>query len=114
MKTKLLGVLLAGATAAMVPACATSSRGYVVATYEEPPPPMREEYVSYRPGYVWVHGNWLRDANNRWRWRSGYHMREQPGYVWVDGHWAHNGRNYFWVDGGWRSHGSVVIRSRRL
>jgi len=112
LHSKLLGVLLAGATVAGVPACATHGRAVVYATYEEPPPPLREEYVSYRPGYVWVHGNWYRDYDNRWAWRSGYYVRERPGYVYQTGRWERRGRNYVWVDGGWRTSGTVVIRRR--
>ena len=111
---KLIGLLIAGTTVATLPACGSSSgSAYVVATtYEEPPPPPREEYVSYRPGYVWVHGNWVRDYNNRWRWQSGYFVRERPGYVYVPGRWEREGRRYIWIDGGWRTQGSIVIRGR--
>ena len=110
--SKLLGLLLAGATAATIPACSGSTRVVAVARYEEPPPPMREEYVTYRPGYVWVHGNWYRGYDNRWAWRSGYYVRERPGYVYAPGRWERRGRQYIWIDGGWRASGSVVIRRR--
>lgn len=65
----------------------------------------------YRPGYVWVHGNWDRD-NGRWRWRNGYYERERSGYVWTDGRWSRSGRNWVWVNGTWRPRGEVVIRGR--
>jgi len=106
---KLLGLLLA-TTAAIVPACATSGRAVVVATYEEPPPAARAEYVSYRPGYVWIQGRWVRDYNNRWRWSSGYYVRERPGFVYMPGRWERRGRQYIWVDGGWRTQSEVSVR----
>jgi hypothetical protein len=108
----LLGLLLAGTTLAAVPGCASSGRAVVVASYEDPPPPPREEYVTHRPGYVWIHGSWVRDANDQWRWRSGYFVRERPGYVYVPGRWVRNNRQYIWIDGGWRAEGEVVIRGR--
>ena len=109
----LLSIVLASTAAATVTGCTGSGRAVVVAsTYEEPPPPMRQEYVVHRQGYVWVHGNWVRDYNNRWRWQSGYYVRERPGYVYQPGRWERRHRNYVWVDGGWRTQGSVVIRGR--
>ena len=111
--TKLLGLMLTGATALTVPACAGSGRATIVATsYEEPPPAPRAEYVSYRPGYVWVQGHWMRDYNGRYRWQSGYFVRERPGYVYAPGRWERRGRQYHWVDGGWQTQSSVSIRGR--
>ena len=116
MKTgKLISLMLAGAAAATIPARMRVRRdaGYVVASYyEEPPPPPREEYVVYRPGFVWVHGNWNRDYNSRWRWHNGYYQRERPGYVYTNGRWSRNGRNWVWVNGTWRPRSEVVIRGR--
>jgi hypothetical protein len=106
--------LLAGAAAASVPAltaCTGTGRAYVVADYEDPPPPLREEYVAYRPGFVWVHGNWERH-HNRWQWRGGHYERERSGYVWRDGHWTRNGRNWVWIRGTWQPRGQIVIRGR--
>ena len=112
LRNKLLGLLIASVAATSIPACAGSGRAVIVARYEEPPPPPREEYVVYRPGYVWVHGNWVRDYNGGYRWRSGYYVRERPGYVYVPGRWERRGRQYTFVDGGWRSQGTVTIRGR--
>jgi hypothetical protein len=90
-----------------------TTRGYVVATYDEPPAP-REEYVVYRPGYVWVQGNWTRDRyNNGWRWQNGYYVRERAGYVYDNGRWERRGRQHVWVQGQWRPRGSVVVRDHR-
>ncbi len=112
MKSKLISLLIAGAAAATVPACGSSGTYVVATSYDEPPPAPREEYVSYRPGYVWVHGKWVRDFNNRWRWQSGYFIRERAGYVYVPGRWELQGRNYIWIEGGWRAQGNIVIRGR--
>jgi hypothetical protein len=108
----LIGFWIAATAATALPACGASGHAVVVAEYEEPPPSPREEYVTYRPGYVWIQGNWVRDYNNRWRWRSGYFVRERPGYVYAPGRWERRGRQYIWVDGGWRTQGSIVIRGR--
>ena len=115
LDSKLLGLVLAGTVVATVPACTTSGSGYVVATATyptEPPPPPRQEYVRYRPGYVWISGHWVRDGGNRWRWNNGYYVRERPGYVYVPGRWERRGSNYIWVDGGWRYRGNVTYRRR--
>jgi hypothetical protein len=69
--------------------------------------------VYYRPGYVWIHGNWQRDAYAGWRWQHGYYVRERPGYVYNNGFWRHDGRNYVWVQGQWRPRSTVVIRDHR-
>lgn len=110
LDSKLLAVVLAGASAAVIPACAPTS-GYVVASYESPPPPARAEYVRQRAGYVWVAGRWIRDYDGDWRWQSGYYVRERPGQVYVPGHWHRRGRSYVWVEGRWRR-GTVVYRRR--
>ena len=112
MKTKLLSLVLAGAAAASVASgCAGTTRGYVVATYDAPPPP-REESVYYRPGYVWIHGSWNR-YGDRWSWHDGYYVRERPGYVYQDGYWRRSGRNYVWIEGRWRPRNTIVIRDHR-
>ena len=111
LRSKLIGLALAGATALAVPACAPTG-GYVVATLEQPPPPARAERPIYRPGFVWVQGRWVHDNAGRWRWQNGYYMRERPGYVFVPGHWLRQGRTYTWIDGRWMPRGSVVIRGQ--
>jgi len=90
--------------------CAGTAR-YEVAEYDAPPAP-REEVVNYRPGYVWIHGNWNR-YGDRWSWNNGYYVREHPGYVYEDGYWRRSGRNYVWIQGQWRPRGTVAIRHRR-
>ena len=99
-----LGKLLIAALLAT--GCYGSGAAYIA--YDQPPPP-REEIVVFRPGFVWVHGQWQRD-NDRWRWRSGYYERERPGYVFVEGRWERQGNTYVWIDGAWRGRGHVVIR----
>jgi len=111
---KLIGLLVAGAAALAVPTgCMGTTHGYVVATYESPPPAPREEVVYYRQGYVWIHGNWVRDSYAGWRWQNGYYVRERPGYVYNHGRWEQHGRNYVWVEGTWRPRSGVVIRDHR-
>src|SRR5690349_6579821 len=108
--SKLLGALLASITGiAVVPACYRTEPEAVYATYESTPPAPREEYVVYRPGYTWIHGNWYHDYNYGWRWRSGYYVRERPGYVYTPGYWERRRNHYVWVPGSWRR-SNVVIR----
>jgi hypothetical protein len=76
-----------------------TGRAYVV---EDTPPPLREEVVVYRPGYVWIHGNWARDGR-RWAWRGGHFERERPNHVYVQGRWERRGPHFVWIEGGWRA-----------
>jgi hypothetical protein len=94
---------------ALVLACsvgACGGRGIV----EEAPPPAREEVVIYKPGYVWIQGNYTR-ATGRWAWVPGRYVRERPGYVFIGGRWDRWPSGYVWVMGGWRKQGRVVSRA---
>jgi len=108
---KLLGPLLvAGAAVAGLPAfagCYAQTAAYVV---EDIPPP-REEVVIYRPGYLWIHGHWMR-PQGQWVWRGGHYERERPSYVYVQGRWDRRRGTLVWIDGGWRPRGRVVVRTR--
>jgi hypothetical protein len=84
-------------------ASACTGSAYIVTQPDDGPPPQREEAVTYRPGFVWVHGHWDR-SNRRWAWRDGYYARERPDYVYVEGRWVRNGGRHVWVDGTWRRH----------
>lgn len=106
-----LALVIALASTAPLAGCASSGRAVIVADLG-PPPAAREEYVVYRPGYVWVHGNWQR-VEGRWQWRHGYYERERPGYVWTDGRWERRGRHHVWVDGGWRARTTITVRGHR-
>jgi len=101
MRKQLAALLLA-----TVAATGCAGRAYVV---EDAPPAPRYETVSFRPGYVFVHGNWAR-RGHRWVWRDGYYERERPGYVYIHGRWDRRGNQYVWVNGGWRHRGRVVVR----
>lgn len=94
------------ATAAPMVGCFGTTESYVA--YEAPPPP-REEVVSYRPGFVYIHGHWGREGD-RWGWRSGYYERMRPGYVYSEGRWERRGGRHVWLDGGWRARAGVVVR----
>lgn len=112
LRKMLAATLVAGSAAAALPAiaalggCYASEGAYVV---EESPPPVRNEVVVYRPGYLWVHGHWARSGPH-WAWRSGYYERERPNQVFVEGRWERRGRGHVWVDGGWRARAGVSIR----
>ena len=108
MNGKLLSLVLAAGAA--IAGCAGTAR-YEVDAYDAPPAP-REEVVTYRPGYVWIHGSWNR-YGDRWAWRDGYYVRERQGYVYQDGNWRRSGNHYVWVQGQWRARGAVAMRHRR-
>jgi len=112
MRAPLLASLVLAASAAATSALTGcyASRGYIV---EESPPPPREEVVTYRPGYVWIHGHWNRPYGRRgWAWSRGYYERERPGYVYSEGRWERRGRGYVFVNGSWHRDGTVVVRRR--
>ena len=83
-----------------------AGEAYVVSS--DPPPP-REEVVTARPGYIYVHGNWRRESGN-WRWHEGHYEAERPHQRYVEGRWKRNGDQRIWVEGGWHADGSVSVR----
>jgi len=66
--------------------------------------PAREEVVVARPGFVFIHGHWMREGG-RWRWHDGSYVRERPGYSYEEGRWDHRGGRRVWIEGHWRSRG---------
>jgi hypothetical protein len=103
--------LVAGAalTASAMTGCYATEDAYIV---DDNPPPVRQEIVVSRPGFVWVHGHWTRPGGH-WAWRGGYYERERPNHIYVDGRWERRGRGHVWVDGGWRARANVTIRDHR-
>ena len=103
----LTAVLVSGAALSAVPVmtgCAAErSYGYVA---DEPPPP-REEIVSYRPGFVWIHGRWTHPSD-RWVWQEGRYEADRPNQVYVEGRWERRGNGHVWVDGGWHARSGFV------
>ena len=99
----LTAVLVSGAALSALPAITgcLAEGAYVV---DEPPPPAREEVVTYRPGFVWIHGRWAR-PEGRWVWYGGRYERERPHQVYVEGRWERRGHGHVWIDGGWRARG---------
>jgi len=107
----LTGVVISGAALSGLPMMSgcTGEATYVV---EDAPPPPREEVVTYRPGFVWVHGRWTHPGH-RWVWEGGRYERERPNQVYVEGRWERRARGHVWVDGSWRDRGGVVVRDHR-
>ena len=101
-------LLAAAACVSTLPAlgCYATTDAYIA---DESPPPPQDEYVVYRPGFVFIHGHWRHDGG-RWAWHRGYYERERPGYVYVEGRWERHGNHHVWVNGSWRSRGGVVVR----
>jgi len=107
----LSAVALSGAAFSTIPVM-TGCAGQVGYVVEEDPPPPREEVVSYRPGFVWVHGRWTHPGS-RWVWEGGRYERERANQVYVEGRWERRGHGHVWVDGGWHDRGGVVVRDHR-
>ena len=73
----ILAALLVAGAALTVPAmtgCYASGEAYTV---EDAPPPVREEVVVARPGFIWVHGHWTRPGGH-WLWRGGKRNDGRP------------------------------------
>ena len=99
---------LSGAVLSSIPLM-TGCAGEASYVVEEDPPPAREEVVTYRPGFVWVHGRWSHPGS-RWVWEGGRYERERSNQVYVEGRWERRGHSHVWVEGGWHARGGVVVR----
>jgi WXXGXW repeat (2 copies) len=64
------------------------------------PPPVREEHVMVRRGYVWDRGHY-RWRHHHYVWTRGRYVRERSGYEWVPGRWERHEDHYDWHDGEW-------------
>jgi len=109
LRKMLAALVVAGSTVAALPVmsgCFASEGAYVI---EDAPPPVREEVVVSRPGFIWVHGHWTHPART-WVWRGGYYERERPDHIYVEGRWERRGRGHVWVEGGWRARANVSAR----
>lgn len=104
----LKSIVLAAAlvSAAVLPACYATGSAYVV---DDDPPPLRNEVVTVRPGFVFVHGNWHRERG-RWAWTDGHYERERAHRRYVDGRWERRGNRRVWVQGQWTTQGGVTVR----
>lgn len=110
--SKMFAVLLsAGMAVTAMPVMTGCYGAEGVLIIEDTPPPLQAEVVVAQPGYVWIHGHWMRSAD-RWLWQPGYYVRARPDAVYMEGRWERRGRGHVWVEGGWRSRGHVTIRER--
>lgn len=110
--SKMFAALLVAGTAITAMPVMTGCYGAEgVLIIEDTPPPPRAEVVVAQPGYVWIHGHWMRSAD-RWVWQPGYYVRARPDAVYMEGRWERRGRGHVWVEGGWRSRSHVTIRER--
>jgi hypothetical protein len=98
---KILFAIVTASSAMALPALGCYGTGSAYVAYDEPPAP-REEVIVTRPGFIFVHGHWLREGG-RWRWHGGYYERERHGYAYREGRWEHHGNRHVWVEGGWRT-----------
>ena len=98
MRTKLAGLLLAGALFVGVASAAE------VVVRVGPPRPVHVHAIGVAPGpgYVWVNG-YHEYVGGRYIWREGEWVRPpRPHAVWVEHHWVHRHGGYVFVRGYWR------------
>jgi hypothetical protein len=101
--TAVMGGVFVTAGFAEPPDPAVSVRISAVLFAPVPPPPLRVEYVTLRPGprWAWVPGHWMWRAG--WVWVPGHWVRVPRGYVvWEPGYWARRPGGWIWVEGYWR------------
>ncbi len=67
----------------------------------QPPPPLRDERMEQRRGFIWVTGRWDWRGGN-WEWVDGHWERQRVNKTWVQGRWELQGNYYIWIEGGWR------------
>ena len=73
-----------------VAAAATAAAVAIISSTAPPPP--RYETVVARPGHVWVRGHWeLRYG--RWVWVRGYYATYRAGYTYRPGRWVRQQKN---------------------
>lgn len=106
LKSIALAAALVSGVAILPMTSGCAGEAYVVSS--DPPPP-REEVVTVRPGYVYVHGHWAREGSS-WRWHEGRYERERAHQRYVEGRWERRGDRRIWVQGGWRAEGGVSVR----
>jgi hypothetical protein len=97
---------LAGATLLAVPTVASAQPDVRDHRHDrddrprEAPPPLREERVAPRPGFVWLNGRWDW-RHGKWEWMAGRYEKEHPGKHWRDARWEMRDGGYVLVDGDW-------------
>ena len=108
LPSMLKSLVLAAAllSAAVIPGCYATGSAYVA---DDDPPPPRQETVTVRPGFVFIHGNWQRD-HGAWAWHDGRYERERANQRYVEGRWQRQGNRRVWVEGQWTSQGGVTVR----
>jgi hypothetical protein len=72
------------------------------------PPPLREENVRPRPGFVFVRGHWEWD-DFEWVWKPGRWERERRGKRWREDRWERRGDEWVMINGGWEDGPAVVV-----
>jgi hypothetical protein len=73
-----------------------------VTVYQEPPPPQQEVYgVAPGPGYFWLGGAWMWEAN-RHVWHPGRWEKHRPGLAYQPHAWVRAGNGWQFRGGHWR------------
>src|SRR3569832_1137450 len=106
LKSIALAAALVSGVAILPVMTGCAGEAYVVS--DDPPPP-REEVVTVRPGYIYVHGAWRREGNNR-RWHEGHYEAERPHHRYNEDQKERHSDHQNRVEGGWRSEGGVSVR----
>ncbi len=68
----------------------------------EPPPPLKTEIKTAKPGpnAVWIDGHWKWNGH-KYVWKPGY-WEKNPRGTWVPGHYTKRSRGHVWVPGHWK------------
>jgi hypothetical protein len=66
------------------------------------PPPLREERIRKRRGFVFVRGSWDW-RNGDWQWTPGHWEKQRRGNRWREAKWENRNGSWFHVDGGWEA-----------
>ncbi|HEX4417229.1 MAG TPA: IPT/TIG domain-containing protein [Kofleriaceae bacterium] len=70
------------------------------------PPPLREERIAARAGFVFVRGRWDW-RNGNWAWIDGHWERERAGKQWREARWEQRDGAFVLIDGDWIIAGAV-------
>ena len=102
-KLGLAGLALSSLGISALAAPTAQAAVLIIHAGQSEPPPMREERVVERRGYVWDGGHygW---RHHRYAWTRGHYLHQRRGHEWAPGRWERHEDHYDWHHGEWRPH----------